>query len=107
MQRVDRRRAGRSRYRPKSGVARDVYAFGVSPDALRGLLDVATGWRRVNAPKPVSCLLGAAVEQQTGFSMSYETVAYHTLKASVVNYRDTAVHRLTQPDSHLLTAAYP
>ncbi len=74
MQRVYRRRVGRSRYRPKSGVAGDIYAFSVSPDALRELLDVATGRRRVNVPKPVICLLGAAVEQQAGFSMSYETV---------------------------------
>ena len=108
MQRVHRRRTGRSRYRPKSVVTEDVYAFGVSPDAIRELLDVGTGWRRVHhAPKPVSCLLGAAVEQQADFSMSYETVVYHTLKDPVVSYRDTAAHRLTQPDSHLLTAAYP
>jgi hypothetical protein len=85
----------------------DVYAFGVSPDAIRELLDVATGWRRVNVPKPVSRLLGAAVEQQTGLSMSYETIVYHSLKSPVVTYRDTAVHRLTQQDSHLLTAAPP
>jgi hypothetical protein len=85
----------------------DVYAFGVSPDAIRELLDVATGWRRVNAPKPVSRLLGAAVEQQTGLNMKYETVVYHTLNSPVVGYRDTAVHRLTPQDSHLLTAAPP
>lgn len=85
----------------------DVYAFGVSPDAIRELLDVATGWRRVNAPKNVSRLLGAAVEQQTGLNMSYETVVYHSLKSPIVNYRDTAAHRLTQPDSHLLTVAFP
>ena len=39
--------------------------------------------------------------------MNYETVVFHTLKGPVVSYRDTAAHRLTQPDSHLLTAAYP
>jgi len=61
----------------------------------------------VNAPKHVSRLLGAAVEQQTGLNMSYETVVYHSLKSPVVNCRDTAVHRLTQLDSHLLTAAPP
>jgi len=85
----------------------DVYAFGVSLDAIKELLDVATGWRRVSAPKPVGLLLGAAVEQQTGLSMNYETVVYHTLKTPVVDYHDTAVQRLAQQDSHLLTAAPP
>jgi predicted GNAT family acetyltransferase len=83
----------------------DVYAFGVSPDAIQELLDAATGWRRVSVPGPVARLLGPAIEQQTGLTVNYETAVYHTLTEPVVGYRDTAVRRLGQQDAHLLEAA--
>lgn len=83
----------------------DVYAFGVSPDAIQELLESATGWRRISAPGPVARLLGPAIEQQAGVTVNYETTVYHTLKNPVVDYRDTAVRRLSVQDAHLLEAA--
>jgi predicted GNAT family acetyltransferase len=83
----------------------DVYAFGVSPDAIQELLGSATGWRRVSAPGPVARLLGPAIERQAGLTVNYEATVYHTLKSPVVGYRDTAVRRLSVQDAHLLEAA--
>lgn len=83
----------------------NVYAFGVSPDAIQELLESATGWRSVSALGPVALLLGPAIEQQAGVKVSYETAVYHTLNEPVVGYRDTAVRRLNLQDAYLLDVA--
>ena len=83
----------------------DVYAFGVSPDAILELLGATDGWRRVSLPGQVAHLLGAAFEDSAGLMVSYETAVYHTLTGPVSSYRDTAVRRMIPQDAHLMENA--